>query len=121
MQNKDELEAEVNQGIIKFEKDYMGRVPLETKTYFVEDMVLVRIKGILSPAELKVVEAEETRQGRELIKQARERLLEVGYPLLNGIVKEILGVGVRSVFTDIDTKTGERIIVFTLESRPAHE
>jgi uncharacterized protein YbcI len=119
MKSKGELEAEISQAIIRFEKEYMGRGPLETKTYFVDDMVLVRLKGVLSPAELKLVEAEEKHQGRELIKQARHRLLEHGRPLLEAVIRDILGIGVKSMHTDISTKTGERIIVFTLDDKPA--
>lgn len=119
MKNKGELEAGVSQAIIQFEKEYMGRGPLETKTYFVDDMVLVRLKGVLSPAEHKLVESEEKHQGRELIKQARHRLIEHGRPLLEAVIRDILGVGVVSMHTDISTKTGERIIVFTLEGKPA--
>ena len=119
MKSKGELETEISQAIIRFEKEYMGRGPLETKTYFVDDMVLVRLKGVLSPAEHKLVESEEKHLGRELIKQARHKLLEHGRPLLEGVIREILGVGVKSLHTDISTKTGERIIVFTLDGKPA--
>ncbi len=119
MKSKGELEAEVSQAIIRFEKEYMGRGPLETKTYLLDDMVLVRLKNVLTTAELKLAEAEERHQGRELIKQARQKLLEHGRPLLEAVIRDILGVGVRSLHTDISTKTGERIIVFTLEGKPA--
>ena len=46
-----QVEAEVSSAIIKFEKEYMGRGPLETKTYILGDMVLVRLKGVLTLAE----------------------------------------------------------------------
>ncbi len=117
MKTKGELEAEISQAIIRFEKEYMGRGPLETKTYLLDDLVLVRLKNVLTTAELKLAEAEEKHHGRELIKQARQKLLEHGRPLLEAVIRDILGVGVRSLHTDISTKTGERIIVFTLESK----
>lgn len=118
MKSKGELEAEVSQAIIRFEKEYMGRGPIETKTYLLDDMVLVRLKNVLTTAELKLAEAEEKMHGRELIKQARQKLLEHGRPLLEVAIKDILGVGVKSLHTDISTKTGERIIVFTLNGVP---
>ncbi|MEK6201782.1 MAG: DUF2294 domain-containing protein, partial [Desulfobulbaceae bacterium] len=37
------LEAEISDAVIKFEKEYMGRGPLETKTFIIGDMVLVRL------------------------------------------------------------------------------
>ena len=42
---KGQVEAQVSEAIIKFEKDYMGRGPTETKAYIIKDMVLVRLKG----------------------------------------------------------------------------
>lgn len=119
MKSRGELESEISQAIIRFEKEFMGRGPLEAKTYLIDDLVLVRLKNVLTPAELKLAEAEERHQGRELIKQTRHKLLEHGRPLLEAVIRDILGVGVRSLHTDISTKTGERIIVFTLEGRPA--
>ena len=117
MKSKGELEAEISQAIIRFEKEYMGRGPLETRTYLLDDLVLVRLRNVLTVAELKLAEADEKHHGRELIKQARQKLLEHGRPLLEAVIKDILGVNVRSLHTDISTKTGERIIVFTLDSR----
>jgi len=34
-------------------------------------------------------------------------------------VADILGVAVRSMHTDLSTWTGERVVVFTLDGRPA--
>ena len=119
MKSKGELEAEISQAIIRFEKEYMGRGPLETRTYLLDDLVLVRLRNVLTVAELKLAEADEKHHGRELIKQARQKLLEHGRPLLEAVIKDILGVNVRSLHTDISTKTGERIIVFTLDSKAA--
>lgn len=116
MKSKGELEAEVSQAIIRFEKEYMGRGPLETKTFLLDDMVLVRLKGVLTPAEIKLAGAEE--RGRYLLKQVRQELLDRGRPLLEAVIKEILGVGVKSMHSDISTKTGERVLVFTLVERP---
>ena len=39
---KGQLEGKISEAIIKFEKEYMGRGPLETKTYVIDDMILVR-------------------------------------------------------------------------------
>jgi uncharacterized protein YbcI len=116
---KGELEAAISQAIIRFEKEYMGRGPIETRSYLIDDIVLVRLKNVLTPAEMKLVESEERHQGRELIKQSRHKLLEHGRSLLDAVIRDILGVGIKSLHTDISTRTGERIIVFTLEQKPA--
>lgn len=118
MKSKREAEREISQAIIRFEKEFMGRGPLETRTYIIDDMVLVRLKNVLIPAELKLAESEDSKTGRNLIKQVRQELIEQGRPLLDMAIKDVLGVNVVSLHTDISAKTGERIIVFTLETRP---
>ena len=109
------LEAEISQAIIHFEKEYMGRGPTEIKTFLLGDLVLVRLKGVLTTSELKLAETDGTSRGQSLIKQVRQELIERGRPLLDAIVRDILGIAVVSLHTDISVKTGERIIVFTLE------
>jgi uncharacterized protein YbcI len=120
MKSKGELEAAISQALIRFEKNYMGRGPTETKTFLLDDLVLVRLKGVLTQGELKLAEAEDNPRGRYLLKQMRQELLDRGRKELEAAIQSILGVAVRSLHTDISTKTGERIIVFTLERRPCY-
>jgi len=115
---KGQIEAEICDAVIRFEKEYMGRGPLETKAYILDDMVLVRLKNVLTQAELKLAEAADRKDGRELIKRLRITLIEQGRPLLEALVGQIVGVKVKSLHTDISTVTGERVILFTLESAP---
>jgi uncharacterized protein YbcI len=112
---KGQIEAEISEAIIKFEKEYMGRGPLETKSYILDDIVLVRLKGVLTQAEHQLASTSEGLRGRELIKQVRIELLEKGRPLLDGAVEAITKQKVKSLHTDISTVTGERMILFTLE------
>ncbi len=118
MKSKRETEREISQAIIRFEKEFMGRGPLESRSYLIDDMVLVRLKNVLTPAECKLARSDESKRGRYLIKQMRQELIEQGRPLLDAVIKGILGVNVVSLHTDISAKTGERVIVFTLEERP---
>jgi len=111
-----QVEAEISSAIIKFEKEYMGRGPLETKTYILGDMVLVRLKGVLTLAEHQLAGPGEVASGRDLIKQVRIALLEKGRPLLEAVVESITGSKVISLHTDISIVTGERIILFTLNT-----
>ena len=119
--SKGQIEAEVSEAIIKFEKEYMGRGPDETKTYFLDDMVVVRLQRVLTPAERQLAKADESTKGRGLVKQIRTELIEKARPLLDKAISEITGRKVMSLHTDISTVTGERIIVFTLEDRPLHD
>ena len=109
---KGQIEAQVSEAIIKFEKDYMGRGPTETKAYIIKDMVLVRLKGVLTPAEEQLAK---TAEGADLIKKTRVSLLDAARHLLENIVVNITGCQVRSLHTDISTRTGERVIIFILD------
>lgn len=111
-----QVEAEISASLIQFEKDFMGRGPKETKAYIIEDMVLVRLKGVLTPAEQQLAKNAE---GTELIKRLRSNLLEQARELLSGTIEKVTGLGVTSLYTDISTKTGERIILFTLQENLA--
>lgn len=118
MKTKGDLEQEISQAIIRFKKEYMGRGPTSVRTYLLEDMALVRLQGVLTPAEQKLAQVEERGRGRDLIKQMRLELIEHGRGLLEAVVQDILQVPVLSLHTDISTNTGESIILFTLAARP---
>jgi uncharacterized protein YbcI len=121
MKTKGQLEADISEAIIKFEKEYMGRGPEETRTYIIDDMILVRLRGVLTPAEKNLAKIDGTTQGRALIKQVRIELLEKARGMLEALVQDITACKVRSMHTDISTTTGERVIIFTLESTPRCE
>lgn len=107
-----QLEAEFTKAIIKFEKEYLGRGPLDARTFFIQDMVLVRLRGILTPAEMKLAE---NREGQMLVKETRRQLFETSRVLLEDMVRDILGCQLISLHTDMSTKTGERVVVLTVE------
>lgn len=109
-----QIEAEICEAVIRFEKEYLGRGPLEAKTYLIDDMVLVRLQGVLTKAESQLARSGDPVTGRELIKRLREALVERGRPLLEAVIEDIVGVKVRSLHTDVSTTTGERIVLFTL-------
>lgn len=111
-QSRGEYEAEFSKAIIKFEKDYLGRGPLEARTFFINDMILIRLRGVLTPAEIKLAE---THDGQMLVKETRRQLFEISRPLLENIVREIVDCGLISLHTDMSTKTGERVVVLTLD------
>jgi uncharacterized protein YbcI len=77
---------------------------------------VVRLQRVLTPAEKQLARTDESATGRGLVKQIRTELLEKARPLLEATISGITGRKVVSLHTDISTITGERIIVFTLES-----
>ena len=111
MKTKGQIEAEISNAMTKFELEYMGRGPKETKTYIIDDMVIVRLKGVLTDAERHLTK---TLEGRDLIKKVRATMLESARDLLSRVILDIVGVDVTSLHTDISTNTGERMIIFTL-------
>ncbi len=111
-----QVEAEISEAIVKFEKEYMGRGPTETKTHIIDDLVLVRLKGIMTQAEYQLARTEDSPRSRDLIKQVRCELLEKGRPLLEAVMHELTGRKTVSLHTDISTVTGERVIIFTLDA-----
>lgn len=66
MKTKGQMEAEISNAMTKFEMEYMGRGPKETKAYIIDDMILVRLKGVLTDAERQLTKHQER---RELVKE----------------------------------------------------
>ncbi len=114
---KGQMEADISAAITRFEKEFMGRGPLETKTYILDDMVITRLTGILSKAELKLVLSDRNVRGRELIKQVRSELIENNRGILEAVIKNITKRKVKSLHTDISTTNGEKIIIFILDKK----
>lgn len=108
---KGELEAELTKEIVRIEKEYLGRGPIDARTHLINDMALVRLRGVLTPAEEKLAE---TQEGRALVKDARRQLFETSRSMLAEIVRQTLGVELIDLFSDISTETGERIIILTV-------
>ncbi len=115
---KGQIEAEISEAVIRFEKEFMGRGPLESRAYIVDDMVIVKLKDVLTPAEKQLAGSNDPNDGRVLIKRMRHALLEKGRPLLESVIKDLLNVSVQSLHSDLSTKTGEKVIVFSLEEKP---
>lgn len=112
MKTKGKIEAEISEAMVQFEIDFMGRGPKEAKAHIIEDMVLVRLKGVLTPAEQQLTKGKD---GVELIKKVRSTLIENAKPILSQVISDITGGKVMTLHTDISTASGERIIVFTLD------
>lgn len=112
MPTKGQLEDTLSKSFIKFEKEYLGRGPEEVKTFIHEDLILIRLKGILTPAEQHLAS---TLDGKMLVKQVRLQLIEKSRSLLEQIINEHTGCKVVSLHTDISTTTGERVFIFVLD------
>jgi uncharacterized protein YbcI len=109
-----EVHARLCNEIIRFEKDIMGRGPEEVKAYIIDDMIILRLKGVLTRAEMNLLEYGEGEKEMALIKEFRQKLIEKNRHHLDEIIKEVTGCSIRSIHTDLSTRTGERIIIFVV-------
>ena len=118
MKTQGEIESAISQSMGRFEQEYMGRGPEDVRAHLINDVVLVRLKGVLTAAEQHLVKKLPSEKGRDLLKQVRSHLIEIARPTLGAMLKEITGVCVVSLHHDISTVTGEEIILFTLSECP---
>jgi uncharacterized protein YbcI len=110
-----QLEAQISETMVKFEREHMGRGPNRTHTYILDDMVIVRLEGVLTPAEMQLAK---DLAGVKLLKEVRQMLIENSKDMLKRFIRQITDRDVVSMHSDISAKTGERIIVFTLKGNP---
>jgi uncharacterized protein YbcI len=106
------MEVAVRNAIIKFEQEFMGRGPDDVRAFIVRDILLVRLKGVLTLAERQLAK---TTDGIDMVKRMRQNLIAQGRDRLCEQVGEITGAKTLALFTDIDTHVGERVMVFTLD------
>jgi uncharacterized protein YbcI len=113
-----EIEAGICDGMTRFEQEHMGRGPKRIHAYLIEDLVVVRLQGVLTAAEQHLVKSLAPDKGRDLLKQVRTQLIETARPLMDTMIQEITGVNVVSMHHDISTTTGEEVVIFALEHSP---
>jgi uncharacterized protein YbcI len=90
----------------------MGRGPDDVRTFVVRDLVVVRLKGVLTPAERQLAK---TVGGVDMVKRLRQNLIALGRDKLCERVSEITGAKTLTLFTDVDVQLGERVFVFAVD------
>lgn len=106
------VENAIRNAIIKFEQEFIGRGPDDVRAFIVRDLVVVRLKGVLTPAERQLAK---TVDGIDMVKRLRQNLIALGRDKLCEQVSDITGTKILALFTDIDVQIGERVFVFTLD------
>lgn len=119
MKTQGEIEAAICEGISRFEQDYMGRGPKDIHAHLLGDLLVVRLRGVLTAAEQQLVKMLPVEKGRDLLKQVRTHLIETARPVMEAMVQEVTGVKVMSLHHDISTVTGEEVVLFTLDESPS--
>ena len=118
MKTQGEIEAAVCEGVARFEQEHMGRGPKDIHAYLIGDLLVVRLKGVLTAAEQQLVKTLPPEKGRDLLKQVRTQLVETARPLLEAMVQGVTGVKAVSLHHDVSTVTGEEVLLFTLAESP---
>ena len=118
MKTQGEIEAAICQGMGRFEQEYMGRGPKDIHAYLIADLLVVRLRGVLTAAEQQLVKTLSNERGRALLKEVRTQLMETARPALEEMVQGITGIKVVSLHHDISTVTGEEVVIFTLAKPP---
>ncbi|AMW99953.1 MULTISPECIES: DUF2294 domain-containing protein [Rummeliibacillus] len=107
------VESEISKALTHWEKNYLGRGSVSVKSDILRDMIIVVLRGILTPAEYSLCEKKE---GLLKVKDHRNSLVESGIDELKAIIRSITNQEVLSFHTDISTQTGERIMLFKLHT-----
>jgi uncharacterized protein YbcI len=118
MRTQGEIEAAICDGISRFEQEYMGRGPKDIHTHLIGELLMVRLRGVLTAAEQQLAKSPPAEKGRDLLKQVRTQLIETARPVLEAMIQEVTGVKVLSLHHDISTTTGEEVVIFTLAESP---
>jgi hypothetical protein len=118
MKTRGEIEAAVSKGVTTFMQEFMGRGPKDICTHLIDDILLVRLQGVLTAAERHLVAALPADKGRDLLKEVRTHLVEVSRPRLEKMIEESSGMRCISLHHDVSTVTGEEVLLFTLTQVP---
>jgi len=145
MKSQGEIEAAVCDGVSRFQQEYIGRGPRDIHAHLIGSLLVVRLQGVLTPAERQLVAPHAGGEpdghaaghavgngnghgnghdsgngnGRALLKQVRAHMVATGRPRLEEVVEAATGVKLVSVHHDISPATGEEILAFSPHSPPA--
>jgi uncharacterized protein YbcI len=109
---KGQLEAEISDAMVKLQREHTGRGPNQAHTYIIEDMVIVRMQEVLTPAERQLTG---NPHGQSLVKQFHQQMHEIARKELEAIIESHTGCKVTSIHSDVSTKTGEQMSIFVLD------
>jgi len=109
---KGQIEAKLSEAISKFEIEHMDRGPEKIRTIIFQDLIIVRLKGFLTKSERKLAQ---NKEGIDLIKKVRIALFENERESLEQVIKSVINVEIISTYSDVSTKTGEKIIAIVVD------
>ncbi len=118
MRSKEEIEAAMSEEISRFQQDFMGRGPKGIQVHLLDDLLVIRLQGVLAPAEQNLVKSLPVENGQDLLKRVRSNMIETTRPVMEAMVDKVTGVKVVTMHHDICVTTGDEVILFTLARSP---
>ena len=118
MKTQGGVEAAICGLISRVHQEYMGRGPKDVRAHLIGDLLVVRLRGVLTSPEQHLTKSLPSEKGRDLLKQLRAHLIETARPIMQAMIQEATGVKVLSMHHDISTVTGEEVVLFTLAESP---
>lgn len=112
MSRKGKLETEMTSQFVKSQREAVGRGPQDARTYIVDDMVIIRLKGVLTTEERNLAQTE---KGRQAVKKIRQILRDTYAQDTEKSIYDLTGCRVISSYSDISPRTGEQVEVFILD------
>jgi uncharacterized protein YbcI len=109
--SKQEIESKINEAMTIFLKEQMVEEAQEVITQVVGDTIIVRFKGVLTPAERQLGKDPD---GAKLINELKGKLIEKAKPLLEPLIENLTEAKVVDMHFSFNVQTGERIEIFTL-------
>lgn len=110
--SKQKVESAICNAVGRFFEEQMGEYADTVTTKVVGDVIIVRFKDVLSPAEKYMIN---NQQGGAVIKDLKEKLFEKVKPFLGAIIKNLTAAEVVDIHSSFEAETGERVEVFTLD------
>ena len=118
MRTKEEVEVAVSEEITRFEQEFMGRRPKDINVHLLGDLLLIRLRGVLMPAEQYLINKLPAEKGQDLLKEVWTMLAKTARPFMEAMIERVTGVKILAMHYDISTEIGDEIILFTLERTP---
>jgi uncharacterized protein YbcI len=109
---KGQIEAEISDAMVRLQREHTGRGPNKAHTYIIDDLVIVRMNEVLTPAERQLTGKP---YGQSLVKQFHQQMHEIAREQLESIIESNTGCKVTSIHSDVSTKTGEQMAIYVLD------
>jgi len=104
------IAQQIAEAAIEFERKRTGHAPDSVTVVLGDDTLVITLHGALSPAERALAE---TPAGASQVQEFHRQLFKNSAHSLRQEVKRITGVEVRDAATEVETKTGTVVQVFS--------